>query len=127
MPSVRRLLLVAALAAAGAWMYAIVGAGTKLFSLLDVLDASSAEPVVADQKPRGPPADRAAATHLEEVRPVTAVAAAGDDLSVQPMPSDDLSPTEIMRLLENEVFLETDPVAADELLRAFHESLDTHD
>jgi hypothetical protein len=122
MRAVRLCLFVAALASAGAWIYAVAGSAARLFALLDGFDAA---PVVArvDEEPADPdgPAQSSGSP------PLAAAAESDDGLLPRQIPTDELSPTQIMRLLEDEVASDTDPAAAEELLRAFGESLDSQE
>ncbi len=131
MSSVRRLLLVAALAVAGAWIYAIAGSGAKLLTVLDgFADATALARVAVDRAPVELDAAKEEPARAVRPRPglfaAPAAESASDRLSRR-LAADDLSAARIMQLLEDEIASETDPAAADELLRAFGESLDTQE
>jgi hypothetical protein len=131
MPVVRRLVFVAALAAAGVWIYAIAGSGAKLLTLFDGFDdATAVARVAVDRAPLEPdaakeePAQAVSAGREAFAAPAAESASA---LSPQHSSADDLSAARIMLLLKDEIASDTDPAAADELLRAFGESLDTQE
>ena len=122
MRPVRRWLLVAAFVVAGVWIHEVPGSAARLLGLLDRLDdAPAVASVGGDETPprQGEPA-RGQASQAG-----AAAAPSSDGPLVQQLPTDDLSGSQIMRLLENEIASDTDPAAADEFLRAFGESLDS--
>lgn len=124
MRSVRRWLLVAALAVAGVWIYEVGGSAARLLALLDGLDdAPPVASVGGDEA--SPRPDEPARGQTSQTR--AAATQSNDGPPVQQMPTDDLSATQIMRLLEGEITSDTDPAAADEFLRAFGESLDSQE
>ena len=127
MRSVLRWLFVTALVVAGAWICAIVGSSANLLTLFDGFDDAIAEArVVVDQTSLEPDAEEEVSARGADSRPLAAAESDGG-LSLQQISSDELSATQIMGLLEDEIAADTDPAAADELLRAFGESLDTQE
>lgn len=130
MRAIRRWLLVTTLAAAGVWIYAVAGSGATLLALFEGLDSSAALARVDVQRASAEPAanePRARAAAPAASPPDTIVAETAGDLLPQQIATDELSAGDILRLLEDEVVSDTDPAAADELLRAFGESLETRD
>jgi|SRR5688572_2694588 len=123
MRSLHRWFLVAALAVAGVWIHSLAGSAAMLLALLEGLDeAPDVARVGGDERPPGPEAPQGPGSQ-------TLAAAAQSDHGVLPeqIPGGDLSAAQIMRLLEGEMASDTDPAAADELLRAFGESLDSRE
>jgi hypothetical protein len=120
---VRRWLLVAALAAAGVWIYLLAGSGASLLALLDAIE----ETAVAEQVPRASPAaqERVQADSAMAVPPAASPAELERHVPRREPSTGKLDAAQIMRLLEDEIAHDTDPAAAAELLRAFGESLGT--
>ena len=123
MRAIRRWLFAAALAGVSAWLYVVVGSGAQVLAVLDGVRASAAVArAAADEAPLAAPALGAVAA--ENPPPPLPAQLTRNELAQSPA-TDTLDDEQIMRLLEDEIALDTDPAAADELLRAFGESLDT--
>lgn len=122
---VRRWLLVAALAAAGVWIYLLARSGASLLALLDTIEETAVVARVAEQVPRASPAAQERVQADSEMAVPTAASPAELERRVprRELSRDKLDAAQIMRLLEDEIAHDTDPAAADELLRAFGESL----
>jgi len=119
----RRWLVVAALVVASAWAYLFASSATQLRMLFDGLDDASAISRGTDDRARPAPVavgDQSPAVASTLAEPAAGFQAERDRESL----TDALSAAQIMRLLEVEITTETDPAAADELLRAFGESIE---
>jgi len=119
----RRWLVVAALAVASAWVYLFATSATQLRMLFDGLDDASAVSRAADDRARPSPVavgDQSTAVASTPAEPAAGPQAERDSESL----SGALGAAQIMQLLEDEITTETDPAAADELLRAFGQSIE---